>query len=58
MKRNAPDVDAERDHLFHDLRQTGDLSETYTVAGFFTRLVLAGMEGAIAGTPTEPSVLV
>ncbi len=30
----APDVDAERDHLFQCLRQTGDLAETYMVAGF------------------------
>src|SRR5215831_4121070 len=30
----APDVDAERDYLFHDLEQTGDLSEFYIVPGF------------------------
>jgi hypothetical protein len=30
----APDVDAERDHLFDDLEQTGDLSEVYVVDGF------------------------
>jgi hypothetical protein len=30
----APDVDAERDHLFDDLKQTGDLSEVYTVDDF------------------------
>lgn len=30
----AADVDAERDHLFKDLQQTGDLSETYVVDGF------------------------
>src|SRR5204863_9061226 len=30
----APDVDAERDFLFRDLRRTGDLSEPYVVPGF------------------------
>ena len=30
----APDVDAERDYLFHDLAQTGDLAEQYVVDGF------------------------
>jgi hypothetical protein len=30
----APDVDAERDYLFHDLAQTGDLAEQYFVDGF------------------------
>ena len=25
----GPDLDAEREHLFHDLEKTGDLSETY-----------------------------
>jgi hypothetical protein len=30
----APDVDAERDRLFHCLEQTGDLSEVYAVDGF------------------------
>jgi LssY C-terminus len=30
----APDIDAERDLLFQDLRQTGDLAEVYTVDGF------------------------
>jgi hypothetical protein len=30
----APDVDAERDHLFANLKQTGDLSEEYAVDGF------------------------
>ena len=30
----APDVDAERDYLFRCLERTGDLSETYIVAGF------------------------
>ncbi len=32
------DVDAERDHLFDDLRRTGDLSETYVVKGFHKTL--------------------
>lgn len=32
----APDVDAERDHLFGDLRKTGDLAEVYTVDDFHT----------------------
>lgn len=30
----APDLDAERDHLFRDLEQTGDLSEVYVVDDF------------------------
>jgi hypothetical protein len=30
----APDVDAERDYLFHDLEQTGDLAEKYVVDDF------------------------
>ena len=30
----APDVDAERDHLFRCLEQTGDLSEVYAVDDF------------------------
>jgi hypothetical protein len=34
----APDVDAERDHLFADLRGTGELSEVYSVNGFHTSL--------------------
>jgi hypothetical protein len=32
----APDVDAERDHLFDDLKRTGQLSEAYTVDDFHT----------------------
>lgn len=34
----APDVDAERDHLFDDLKQTGDLADSYTVDGFHKTL--------------------
>jgi hypothetical protein len=34
----APDVDAERDHLFQDLQKTGDLSETYVIDGFHKTL--------------------
>jgi hypothetical protein len=30
------DVDAERDHLFHDLEQTGDLSDVETLVDFHT----------------------
>jgi hypothetical protein len=30
----APDVDKERDYLFHDLEQTGQLSETYAIDDF------------------------
>jgi hypothetical protein len=30
----APDVDAERDYLFHDLAQAGDLARQYTLDGF------------------------
>ena len=39
----APDIDAERDHLFQDLQQTGDLSETDVVEGFHK--VLEGRNG-------------
>jgi hypothetical protein len=39
----AADVDAERDHLFHDLEQTGELAERYTVDGFHK--VLEGRNG-------------
>jgi hypothetical protein len=34
----APDVDAERDHLFDNLKQTGELSEEYAVDGFHKQL--------------------
>jgi hypothetical protein len=34
----APDVDKERDHLFNDLKTTGDLSDQYTIVGFHTEL--------------------
>jgi hypothetical protein len=34
----APDVDKERDHLFADLKATGDLSDHYTIDGFHTEL--------------------
>jgi hypothetical protein len=30
-------VDNERDHLFADLRKTGDLADEYTVDGFHTQ---------------------
>jgi hypothetical protein len=30
----AANVDAERDYLFHDLEQTGELTETYVIEGF------------------------
>jgi hypothetical protein len=33
----APDVDAERDYLFRDLEQTGDLAEQYVVDDFHKR---------------------
>jgi hypothetical protein len=39
----APDVDAERDKLFDDLKQTGDLSEVVIVQGFHK--VLEGRNG-------------
>jgi hypothetical protein len=39
----APDVDAERDKLFDDLKQTGDLSEVVVVRGFHK--VLEGRNG-------------
>jgi hypothetical protein len=34
----APDVDQERDHLFDDLKQTGNLADEYAVDGFHTKL--------------------
>ncbi len=39
----AADVDAERDHLFQDLKATGDLADTYVVPGFHK--VLEGHNG-------------
>jgi hypothetical protein len=32
--RTAPDVDTERDYLFHDLKQTGDLTEVSVIDDF------------------------
>ena len=40
----SPNVDAERDKLFHDLEQTGDLSELYVVKEF-----LKSVEGRNGG---------
>jgi hypothetical protein len=34
----SPDVDKERDHLFDDLKKTGDLAEFYVVQGFHSHL--------------------
>jgi hypothetical protein len=39
----GPDIDAERDKLFHDLEQTGDLAEVIVVKGFHK--VLEGRNG-------------
>jgi hypothetical protein len=39
----APDVDLERDFLFHDLEATGDIAETYVEVGFHK--VLSGRNG-------------
>ncbi len=39
----APDVDRERDHLFANLKATGELSDTYEVPGFHK--VLKGRNG-------------
>ncbi len=39
----GPDVDAERDYLFCDLEQTGDLAEVYAIDGFHK--VLKGKNG-------------
>jgi hypothetical protein len=39
----APDIDVERDYLFHDLEQTKDLSEVFNVDGFHK--VLEGKNG-------------
>jgi LssY C-terminus len=39
----AADIDAERDKLFRDLKQTGDLAEVYTIKGFHK--ILQGRNG-------------
>ena len=39
----GPDIDAERDKLFHDLEQTGDLAEVIVVKGFHK--ILEGRNG-------------
>jgi hypothetical protein len=39
----APDVDRERDHLFQNLKATGEISDTYMVPGF--QKVLKGRNG-------------
>ena len=39
----AADIDTERDKLFRDLKQTGDLSEVYTIKGFHK--ILQGRNG-------------
>jgi hypothetical protein len=39
----APDVDKERDHLFADLKKTGNLANQYTVEGFHK--ALEGLNG-------------
>jgi hypothetical protein len=36
--RISPDLDQQRDHLFADLKQTGDLAEDYAIDGFHTEL--------------------
>ena len=36
--RISPDLDKERDHLFADLKATGELAEEYTVDGFHKEL--------------------
>ena len=41
--KTAPDIDAERDKLFADLKETGDLSNVEVVAGFHT--ILEGKNG-------------
>ncbi len=41
--KTAPDIDAERDKLFQDLKQTGDLSQVTIVRGFHK--VLKGKNG-------------
>jgi hypothetical protein len=39
----AANIDAERDKLFDDLKQTGDLSEVFIVEGFHK--ILSGHNG-------------
>ena len=36
--RISPDLDNERDHLFDDLKKTGELAEEYEIDGFHTEL--------------------
>jgi LssY-like putative type I secretion system component LssY len=36
--RISPDLDKERDHLFDDLKKTGDLAEEYAIDGFHKEL--------------------
>ena len=48
----AADVDAERDHLFDCLKQTGDLSEVYLRSTISTRPSTAATAAATPGTPT------
>jgi hypothetical protein len=52
----AADIDTERDTLFHDLEQTGDLSEVYHNDGFHT--VLQGRNGQGDPWHTDGSVWV
>jgi hypothetical protein len=44
--KTAPDVDAERDLLFKDLEQTGDLAEVKVIEGFHKTLEGRNGEGA------------
>ncbi len=52
----APDVDAERDHLFENLKQTGQLSETYAGDGFHK--LLEGRNGGGDRWHTDGKLLV
>ncbi len=52
----APDIDAERDKLFYDLQQTGDLAERYIIEDFHT--IREGKNGGGDPWHTDGSVYV
>jgi hypothetical protein len=52
----SPDIDAERDHLFHSLEQTGRLSEVYSVKGFHK--ILEGRNGGGDPWRTDGTLIV
>jgi len=55
--RISPDLDKERDHLFDDLKKTGDLVEDFPIDNFHTELK-GKMAAAIPGSPMANSTSV